>query len=144
MTGPGVPQGQARSESCSACPYRQDVPSGVWAASEYEKLAAYDAPTYAQPMGRFHCHAAPEFVCHGWAVVEGRKVGQEANLALRLWPLDGPEPTEGVPLFASGTEACEHGLYDVDAPSPEATATSQRLLRKYDHLRPARTEPEPT
>ena len=39
---------------CGSCPYRQDVPSGVWAASEYEKLPAYDAPeTFMQPPGLF-------------------------------------------------------------------------------------------
>lgn len=27
-----------RKTPCASCPYRKDVPSGVWEASEYEKL----------------------------------------------------------------------------------------------------------
>jgi hypothetical protein len=27
---------------CASCPYRKDVPSGIWAAHEYTKLLAYD------------------------------------------------------------------------------------------------------
>ena len=41
---------------CDSCPYRQDVPSGIWAASEYAKLPAYDAPTCAQSARLFLCH----------------------------------------------------------------------------------------
>ncbi|WP_336794377.1 DUF6283 family protein [Gordonia malaquae] len=41
---------------CESCPYRRDVPSGVWAESEYEKLRAYDAPTGEQPVRLFLCH----------------------------------------------------------------------------------------
>ena len=29
---------EVRSQPCSSCPYRKDVPSGVWAHHEYEKL----------------------------------------------------------------------------------------------------------
>jgi hypothetical protein len=138
VTRPGEPSAVARSESCSACPYRRDVPSGVWAPSEYDKLAAYDRPTGEQPIGRFHCHASPGLICHGWAVVEGRKSGPDANLALRVFPLGGLAPVEGAPLFASGTEAARHGKAHVNAPSPEAQATTDRLLRKFDHLKPGR------
>lgn len=35
----------ARREPCSACPYRVDVPAGVWAREEYDKLDPYDLPT---------------------------------------------------------------------------------------------------
>jgi hypothetical protein len=30
---------------CPSCPYRKDVPSGVWAPEEYDKLPAYDNDT---------------------------------------------------------------------------------------------------
>ncbi len=39
---------------CSACPYRQDCPSGVWAADEYQKLIEYDKETSEQPMAVFY------------------------------------------------------------------------------------------
>lgn len=41
---------------CSSCPYRRDVPSGLWGANEYAKLRDYDNPTWAQPPGIFQCH----------------------------------------------------------------------------------------
>lgn len=56
-----------------ACPYRKDVPSGVWDASEYDKLPAYDAPTAEQPFAPFACHATPEKLCHGWAVCHSNR-----------------------------------------------------------------------
>lgn len=41
---------------CDSDPYRKDVPSGIWDASEYAKLARYDGPTANQPAGLFLCH----------------------------------------------------------------------------------------
>lgn len=29
---------KCRTEPCETCPYRRDVPSGVWSADEYRKL----------------------------------------------------------------------------------------------------------
>jgi len=131
-----------RKESCTACPYRRDVPSGVWAASEYDKLAGYDKETPDQPMGVFHCHATPEVICHGWAVVHGRQDKGHDLLGLRLLAGMGQfdfnqldEVKEGVPLFSSGTEACEHGKRDIANPSPEARAVVERLGNKYERLR---------
>jgi len=133
-----------RKESCTACPYRRDVPSGVWAASEYEKLAEYDRETFDQPLAAFYCHATPEVYCHGWAVV-GEKVNERDHgrdlFALRLAGLQGhfnrqdPMPQEGAPLFDSHTEACEHGKRDIEHPSQEALDTVARLQGKYERLR---------
>jgi hypothetical protein len=123
-----------RKESCSACPYRKDVPSGVWAEAEYDKLASYDAPTMDQPLGAFACHATPEVICHGWAVVHSRQTGEHELLALRVFPVEGDIPPEGAPLFGSGTEAAEHGKRDIENPSEEAKDVVARLVRKYDRL----------
>lgn len=123
-----------RSQPCSACPYRRDVPSGVWVADEYIKLVQYDQPTPEQPLRTFACHATPEHHCHGWAVVHSSRGHEFDLLALRFAPPEGGIPEPGVPLFASGTEAAQHGLRDVDAPSPAAEDTVGRLLRKYDHI----------
>lgn len=38
-----------RDNPCHSCPYRRDVPSGVWATEEYDKLLPYDADTASQP-----------------------------------------------------------------------------------------------
>lgn len=124
-----------RKESCTACPYRRDVPSGVWAASEYEKLAEYDKPTGDQPAGAFHCHATPEVICHGWAVVHGRQDHAHELLAARLWHIDTSTVEEHSPLFSSGAEACEHGKRDIANPSEEAIETVARLQGKYERLR---------
>jgi hypothetical protein len=125
---------KVRNESCTACPYRRDVPSGVWAAVEYDKLAEYDKPTGEQPIGVFACHATPEVICHGWAVVHSRQDYEHDLLAFRIFPPEGDIPPEGAPLFSSGTEAAEHGKRDIEHPSEEAKAVVERLMRKYDRL----------
>ena len=125
--------GEVRSQPCSSCPYRQDVPSGVWNASEYEKLRDYDNPTGDQPMATFACHATPEHHCHGWAVVHTSRGNEFDLLALRIFGY--PEiPPAGVPLFESGNDAADHGQANITDPSDEAIETTQRLLRKYPRL----------
>lgn len=128
-----------RSQSCTSCPYRRDVPSGVWAAHEYDKLVEYDLPTSAQPWGAFHCHATPETYCHGWAVCHSTRGHRFELLALRMAQINGhfdgvlPEPDPG--LFSSGAEAAEHGKREIEQPSEAARDTVERLTRKYPRLR---------
>jgi Family of unknown function (DUF6283) len=123
-----------RSEPCTACPYRRDAPSGLWAADEYAKLRDYDAPTAQQPLAAFRCHATPDHYCHGWAVCHSTRGHAHELIALRLAHVD-TIPAAAVPLFASGTEAADHGARDVDAPAPHTIETAARLLRKYPRLR---------
>jgi hypothetical protein len=123
-----------RSKPCSACPYRQDCPSGLWAAHEYEKLRPYDNITPDQPWAPFMCHATPRAFCNGWAITHTRRGREFDLLALRM---NGyPEiPAETEPLFASGNEAADWGQRDIEDPSDEAMETVARLLRKYPRLR---------
>lgn len=123
-----------RSGPCTACPYRRDAPSGLWASEEYDKLPPYDEPTFAQPIEPFMCHATPDHYCHGWAVVHTSRGHDRDLLALRFRPPDNDVPDAGVPLFDSGAEAAKHGRRDVERPSVAARATADRLLRKYDRL----------
>jgi hypothetical protein len=118
-----------------ACPYRRDVPSGVWAAHEYDKLVDYDRPTAEQPRAPFMCHATPEVYCHGWAVVHCSRGHENDLLALRVERFRGEIPEERAPLFSSGAEAAEHGKRDIDNPSDEAIAVATRLSGKYTRLR---------
>ncbi|WP_238450874.1 DUF6283 family protein [Micromonospora sp. 4G55] len=127
-------RGPAKSP-CGSCPYRRDVPSGVWDASEYAKLPDYDAPTALQPHGLFLCHQADGRVCAGWA---GCHDGNEL-LALRLAALQGMDPDEitatrtyvsPVPLFSSGQEAAAHGMARIEDPPVQARRTIQRLAPK--------------
>jgi len=122
---------------CGSCPYRRDVPSGVWAAEEYEKLPPYDAPTMCQPKGVFLCHQGSGRACAGWVAVHD----MEHSLALRLAVAAGPvedaaafvEYETETPLFASGAEAAAHGLAGVLAPDEAAVRVIGRLRRKRSH-----------
>ena len=125
---------EVRSMPCSACPYRRDVPSGLWAAHEYDKLRAYDLPTGDQPFGVFACHATPEHLCNGWAICHTSRGNEYDLLALRLFG-SGEIPEPVVPLFASGNEAADHGQADIEEPSDEAKAAVDKLMRKYERLR---------
>lgn len=120
-----------RKEPCTSCPYRCDVPSGLWAAEEYDKLPPYDEELINQPLAVFACHATPDFLCHGWAIVGGYD-----KLALRIYgathDVEIPEPM--VPLFATHQEAADHGREEIEEPSYEANVAIDRLLRKYPRL----------
>lgn len=136
-----------RSMPCSSCPYRCDVPSGLWAFAEYEKLREYDAPTSQQPWAVFMCHATPDHYCNGWALCHQNRGPDPddpasrhpfALFALRLsreW--DGVLPEGTVPLFASGNDAADHGQRDISEPTQEARDAVARLSRKYPRLREA-------
>jgi hypothetical protein len=125
---------------CGACPYRLDVPSGVWAASEYAKLPDYDRDTPYQPTGVFQCHltehkGASYRICAGWAGCHDT----ENLLSLRIAVSAGlitPETAEAtcdyespVPLFASGAEAAAHGIRDLANPSAAACAAANKIVR---------------
>jgi hypothetical protein len=118
---------------CQACPYRRDVASGIWAHHEYEKLREYDQPMLMQPIQAFACHATPEHLCHGWAVVHSAQHhGHVLALRLILGAVEVPEA--GIPLFESGAEAAAHGQRDIDEPGEEAEEAMKRLLRKHPRL----------
>lgn len=129
---------EVRREPCASCPYRQDVPSGVWAFHEYEKLRDYDLPTADQPLAVFACHATPDHHCHGWAVCHTSRGHEFDLLALRVWP--AAVPPAAVPLFESGNDAADHGQRDIEDTSPEADVVVERLLRKYPRLRSGRAD----
>ena len=126
---------EVRSVPCSTCPYRTDVPSGVWAWEEYEKLREYDARTAEQPLAVFACHATPEHLCHGWAVCHTNRGHEYDLLALRIRGANYDRiPEAAVPLFDSGNDAADHGQANIDDPDEDAIETAERLLRKYERL----------
>lgn len=125
---------QVRREPCVACPYRLDVPSGVWSFEDYAKLPPYDGETFEQPPTAFRCHATPDSLCHGWAVVGGEGLlGLRLQASLQREYIEIPEPA--VPLFATHREAAKHGMKDINRPSDDAHRTMERLTRKYPRLR---------
>jgi hypothetical protein len=96
------------------------VPSGVWAASNYDRLRAYDAPTGQQPPRLFLCHqnerdSAQARICAGWAGCHDAANLLALRVALVLDDITAAayEATvdyrSPVPLFDSGAQAADHG-----------------------------------
>lgn len=126
MTTPSTPA----AAPCKSCPYRKDVPSGVWAAHEYQKLPLYDGETWEQSPALFFCHQQDGHLCAGWLGCHD----QQHLLALRLheaavsqlaWEYHSP-----VELFASGAEAAAHGMKDIASPGQRASEMISRLAAK--------------
>ena len=109
--------------------------AALWQEHEYDKLVEYDKPTGEQPYMPFGCHATPEHLCHGWAVVHSNRGNEYDLLALRIFPPPSGIPEQVVPLFASGQEAADWGMRDIENPSDEALDAIDRLGRKYERLR---------
>ena len=128
-----------RQKPCSSCPYRKDVPSGIWDADEYDKLPRFDGDVpeqiEAEAFSVFSCHSTPDFLCAGWVGCHD----MNNNLAIRMHrsPIDPAvyEYVSPVPLFASGAEASEHGKRDIPAPGPEAEEKMHKLLKQIGRRR---------
>lgn len=122
-----------RKTPCASCPYRKNVPSGVWDESEYVKLLAYDGETFEQTAtGVFMCHQQDGCVCSGWL---GHRDPYDL-LAVRLGIMrgvidrDSIEYSTDVPLFESGAEAAEHGLQNIEKPGPAAQEVIAKIAIK--------------
>jgi hypothetical protein len=124
---------------CASCPYRRDVPAGVWAEHEYLKLPAYDGETGEQALkgavGLFYCHQRTGNLCAGWVGCHD----MEDNLAVRFAERggDGVDPStytyeSPVPLFSSGAEAAAHGLSGIENPGPDARRLVAKLAKVVD------------
>lgn len=122
-----------RKNPCASCPYRKNVPSGVWDASEYQKLPGYDGETYEQEaVATFMCHQQDGCVCSGWLAHRD----PEEMLAVRLGLIRGDldprclDYTTDVPLFESGAEAAAHGMKQFSNPRDDAVAVINKITRK--------------
>lgn len=128
--------GAPAKNPCGSCPYRQDVPSGVWAESEYEKLPQYDGPTETQPIAAFFCHQQDGRLCAGWVGCHD----MDNSLGLRIASAFGHITPEAlgkaldyespVPLHESGQAAYEHGVANIDDPDEKARRIATRLSNK--------------
>lgn len=121
---------------CASCPYRRDVPSGVWHPDEYAKLAHYDETTWSQPTAVFLCHQVNGRACAGWAGCHDMTHSLALRLAISggdISPDDGDEIhnyTTDVELFTTGREAAEHGMRDVEHPTSDAVRTLGKIKRR--------------
>lgn len=128
-------RGPARNP-CGSCPYRRDVPSGVWHESEYDKLPLYDLPTGDQPPAAFYCHQQTGRLCAGWVGCHDMDEAISLRFAFFGERLDGDDIEAAldyvspVPLWGSGAEAAEHGRADIETPGVKAQRTVERLTRK--------------
>jgi hypothetical protein len=138
MTPPAV---KAPTRPCGTCPYRRDVPSGVWDRTEYARLAEYDRETWEQPAALFMCHQRPDRLCAGWVGVHD----MAHNLALRLASLNRrlmPEVLDAVfafrspvPLFRSGAQAARHGMREIRQPGRNARRAILGLMAVHARRR---------
>lgn len=117
---------------CGSCPYRRDVPSGVWDPEEYEKLPPYDAPTIEQPTSVFMCHQQDGRLCAGWVGCHDMNESFSIRLAAeRLEDIGAVyDYTTTTPLFASGADAARHGLAEVEYPGKAAKHVIDKLNRR--------------
>lgn len=119
---------------CVSCPYRCDVPSGVWAEEEYVLLPLYDGPLWTQPPSVFMCHQQNRRICAGWAGCHD----MIENLGMRLIAehmtredIDATvDYVSPVPLFGSGAEAARHGMAEILEPGARAREMIRALNRK--------------
>lgn len=119
---------------CASCPYRCDVPSGVWDASEYEKIKPFDAQFPVQPMAWFLCHYSTGALCRGWLDCHG-----DSLLIVRLGIARGDKFSEAllraldekpaVAVFRSAAAAARHGRRDISNPGKRAVVFMDRILK---------------
>lgn len=90
-----------------------------------------------QPHTWFGCHAKPESVCTGWlhTVLIAPPGWDSLGLRLLSQKVDVPDLSNfkaTVEMFDTGTEACEHGMRDIDAPGPEAQLAMFQLRKMIE------------
>jgi hypothetical protein len=116
-------------QPCGSCPYRRDVPSGIWAREEYDKLPRYDGETWEQDVAIFMCHQRDGRLCAGWlACHDPREL-----LALRITRNVDPRVFDyetDTPVFASGAEARTHGIKNIPRPGVRARKMVAGLVRR--------------
>jgi hypothetical protein len=113
---------------CGSCPYRRDVPSGIWAPHEYDKLLQYDGETWEQSPAVFLCHQRNGRICAGWLACHD----PQELLALRMDPDIDPSAfayKTKVPVFSSGAQARAHGLREYKRPGARASKMMGGLLK---------------
>ena len=115
---------------CGSCPYRRDVPSGVWAADEYDKLLSYDGETWQQSIKVFMCHQRDGNLCAGWLACHDPRELLALRISRNIDPSVYAYKTT-TPVFASGAEARAHGLRGLARPGAKAKKLIGKLERKW-------------
>lgn len=133
-----------RKTPCASCPYRRDVPSGIWSAKDYDKLPAYDGDATSQAlspggMQLFGCHQSDGHLCSGWVAHRDPRDLLALKVGFAMGKVDASvfTYTTDVPLFASGAEAGAHGKAGIQNPDIEARLTVGKITK----VRRARGKP---
>lgn len=132
MTAPAKP----RKSPCASCPFRRDVPSGIWHESEYEKLPMYDGDASEQRSVRvFSCHQNGVDVCSGWLAHRDPLDMLAVRIGLISDALDPScaDYSTDVPLFTSGQEAAEHGTRHIADPTVDARDSIRKIIATRAH-----------
>ena len=120
---------------CGSCPYRTDVPSGVWDPEEYAKLPQYDEDTPFQPTGLFMCHQMDGRICTGWAGCHDMVHSLGVRIAISIGDLTSDDAdalmdyVSAVDLHPTGKAAAEHGMAEIETPTPQAVRTIRKITR---------------
>jgi len=120
---------------CASCPYRKDVPSGIWATEEYDKILPYDNETMFQPARIFLCHQQNGCLCRGWLDTHGTEL-----LAIRFGCIKGEvDPADitkaidegpAVEVFETAAQAAKHGRKSIKRPGVKAKQMVEQLTNK--------------
>ena len=106
----------------------------MWAAEEYLLLPRYDRTTPNQPHGIFLCHQNDGRVCAGWCGCHdmteslGLRIAIHMNLVEVEVAREIVEYVSPVPLFATGAEACRHGLAELENPGEAAMKLVEKII----------------
>ena len=121
---------------CGSCPYRRDVPPGVWAEEEYAKLPGFDGETWEQTPAIFLCHQQDGRLCAGWVACHDMAESFGLRMAVGTGTIS-PEVADSlldyattVPLFETGAEAAAHGLSEIEEPGAKARRTIDKLVQR--------------
>ena len=119
----------AAKNPCGSCPYRRDVPSGLWEKHEYDKLPNYDGETWEQNPAVFMCHQRDGSLCAGWLACHDPRHLMALRMARNVDPVIFEYATD-TPVFKSGSEARAHGLAEVKRPGKRAVRLIAKLEKK--------------
>ncbi|MFE7439306.1 DUF6283 family protein [Streptomyces chartreusis] len=134
------------------CGWRLATARGIESAPRYDPAnadsdpaaTALTHPTSRWRCSRFQCHqhdadSGMARVCGGWAACHGPGLlaPRAALVQVRIDPTTFQAITEytlPVPLFATGTQAAEHGRRDIDLPGEEAAGAMDKITRNRNSI----------
>lgn len=95
-------RGPCSSTPCGSCPYRTDVPVGVWHTSNFRSLLLSDRdPDNGNVFG---CHLADGTICRGWLLDQKRR--NLPSVRLRVVLATNPDAMDLLDRVQEGDHPC--------------------------------------